>query len=528
MTRDASVLIVGLGPVGATLALLLGRAGVATVVVEREPAVFALPRAVALDDEALRVLQAAGLDGYDHLPLLADHGVRLLSAAGAPLVEIPPRRSSNGHPQVAFFQQPDLERYLRSALVRQPTVEVLLEHEMRRLAHEQDGVRVTVRDRRTGTTRDLWTEWVVGCDGAAGGVRRALGIRLRGFTSRRRWLVVDTRMRRSVARAPFEFICDPARPTVSAPLPGGLHRWEFMLLPNEDHNPGDLAEYARALVTRCTDVDDFEVLRTSVYRFHARVAESWSDGRVFLAGDAAHLSPPFAGLGLSSGLRDAHNLAWKLAAVVGGRSSTRLLGSYESERRPDAVRLIARAVALGGLVQTTQRPIAAVRDAALRTANRPPLVQRWVAAGGWKPRTTYRRGFLHPRTRRRAGEGSQIPQPAVRLPNGKQEAFDDVLGGAFSLVGWRTDPRLGLDTASSRVIEAFGVRIMRLEPDLAPLSESLEVVVIADADGVLERWFRAAGASLALVRPDHYVYAVFETSEAPSVLREFSCAMGAA
>lgn len=519
MTADAPIVIVGLGPVGATLALLLGRFGVATVVVERESEVVAHPRAVALDDEALRVLQAAGLEGR-HLPLLADRGLRLRSATGEPLIELPPRRSSNGHPAVAFFHQPGLERELRSRLVRQPTVEVLLAHDMEDFVQERDGVRLTVRNRRTATTRDLRAAWLIGCDGATGGVRRASGIRLRGFTSRRRWLVVDTRMRRPVPGAPFEFICDPTRPTVSAPLPGGLHRWEFMLLPGEDANRMQSRQHASALVAQRAHGAAFEVLRASAYTFHARVAERWSEGRVLLAGDAAHLSPPFAGLGLSSGLRDAHNLAWKLAAVAGGAASPTLLSTYELERRPDATRAIALAVALGVLVQARRKPLVAARDAAIARAVEPPAVQRWIARGGWKPAPAYRHGLVHPRRRRRRGEGSPFPQPVVQVPGMGERRLDDVLGARFSIVAWNAAPGDVLDPRPRRALAEIGGRILRIATGPASGAHSPDVVVMADDDDLLEHWFTAAGVPLALVRPDHDVYAALAAFEAPAVLAE--------
>ena len=519
MTDARPVVIVGMGPVGATLALLLGRAGVATVVVEREPAVFALPRAVALDDEALRILQAAGLDEDDRPPLVSDRDVRLLSAAGESLVAIPPSRSVNGHPQVAFFHQADLERKLRSRISRQPTVEVLLGYDMECLGQERGGVRLTVCDRRTGSRRELRAGWVIGCDGAAGTVRRLLGIRLRGFTSRRRWLVVDVSMRRTGERVPFEFICDPARPTVSAPLPGGLHRWEFMLLPGEDPGRAEQAERARVLVARMADGEDFEILRASAYTFHARIAEHWSAGRVLLAGDAAHLTPPFAGLGLSLGLRDAHNLAWKIAAVTERSVDPVLLGSYESERRPDAVRLIALAVALGVLVQARRRRLVVARDAVIRRVADTPTVGRRIAGGDWKPTPTYGDGFVYPRRRRRAGEGSPFPQPVVRVPDVGDRRLDDVLGATFSIVAWRIAPVEALDAGLRRALAALGGRILRVETDTASCSRASDVV-IADRGRVLEHWFARAGVPLALLRPDHHVYAVFDGSEAPAVVSE--------
>ncbi len=526
MSDTDRVVIVGMGPVGATLALLLGRAGVPTLVLERDAAPSAGPRAVALDDEALRVLQAAGIRAGDDLPLVADRALQFVSAAGAPLLELPPQVSSHGHPSVAFFHQPDLELALRAAVAGQARVEVLLGQELEGFTDERDHVRVKARDVGSGRTQEFRGRWLIGCDGARGTVRRSLGIRLRGWTSRRRWLVVDVQGVGDIRGAPFRFICDPARPTVSVPLPGGAHRWEFMLLPGEDRDEFPRPDQVRALVAHRTGFADFDLLRASVYTFHARVAERFGAGRVLLAGDAAHLSPPFAGMGLSSGLRDAHNLAWKLGAVTRGHAGDALVRSFDAERRPEAIGLIARAVALGAVVQTTRTGPATLRDAALRTATRPRLVREWIAAGGWKPQPTYRAGFVVPRSKRRPGEGAQLPQPAVRGRDGEIRPLDDVLGVGFSLLGWDLDPWAELDARSRGALESVGTKPFSVCGTPAASCDSGQSTSV-HADALLPDWFAQTGTSMALVRPDRHVYAVFEPQEAASLIREFGRALSA-
>lgn len=525
MTDTDRVVIVGMGPVGATLALLLGRAGVPTIVLERDVTPFAGPRAVALDDQALRVLQAAGI-GRDRVPLVVDRALQFISAGGDPVLELSPQISSHGHPAVAFFHQPDLEVALRAAVAGQESVEVLLRHELEDFRDERDHVRVRARDVGSGRTQEVSGRWLIGCDGARGTVRRHLGIRLRGFTSRRRWLVVDVSGADDMRGAPFRFICDPARPTVSVPLPGGAHRWEFMLPPGENGDRFRRPEQVRALVTHRTGCEAPDVVRASVYRFHARVAERFSHGRVLLAGDAAHLSPPFAGLGLSCGLQDAHNLAWKLTAVMHRHAGAGLVRSYSAERRPEAMRSIARAVALGALVQTTRRPLATLRDRALGTATKPPPVQEWIAGGGWKPRSTYRTGFIVQRSIRRPGEGGQLPQPTVRTPDGALRALDDVLGAGFSILGRDADPWAALNTESRRALEIIGARPVCMRSGSTASCESRGETSV-DVEGLIPAWFARADAPMALVRPDRHVYAVFEPREAASLIRGFTRALSA-
>lgn len=523
------VVIVGLGPVGATLALLLARAGVQTLVVEREGEVHALSRAVALNDVALRVLQSAGLAAETGPSLHVAPVLRFASARGQPLLELPVTRSTHGHPAVAFFHQPELERRLRAALAREPTVHVLPEHELRDFEQHGDRVVATVVDRRARGALHVNASFVVGCDGARSVVRRLAGIRMRGYTSRRRWLVADVISPSPLGDNAFEFTCDPRRPTVSAPLPGGRHRFEFMLLPGETAEEMARPEAVRALIARRTSpaqADGLRVLRADAYAFHVRVADCWRRQRVFIAGDAAHLSPPFAGLGLSSGLRDADNLAWKLAAAVGGSASEELLSSYERERRSDAVRLIARAVALGTVVQTTRPPLAAIRDAGMRAVGGVPATRGWAARGGWKPPTAYRQGFIEPGRTPRRSRGVQIPQPTVRVAGTSERRLDDVLGHGFALVALGIDPRAHLDTASRHILNALPARIVCVGASRLGGAAPPDVITVEDATGMLREWLRRAEATLALVRPDRYAFAFFAPEETTEVLRGIAARIG--
>lgn len=522
----APVAVVGLGPVGATLALLLARAGVPTIAIEREPDVFPLSRAVALDDEALRVLQAAGL-GADQLPgLLTEQTVRFRSRLGAPLIELPPRVSPNGHPAIAFFHQPDLERALREELRRQTSVTLLLGHVLEGFRQHVDGVSLTVRDRRTGSRRVVDAKFLLGCDGGRSLVRRELGIRLRGMTFARRWLVVDTQRSGRTPAGPFEFVCDPARPTVAAPLPEARQRWEFMLLPGEEAAEMEQPAAVRALIGRFSAPRELEVLRATVYTFHARVAERWRDGRAFVVGDAAHLSPPFAGQGLSAGLRDAHNLAWKVAAVADGSASSGLLDTYETERRPRVTELIALAVLLGTIIQTRRRSLAAIRDAALRMVLGVPGVRSWLAGGGWKPPSRYRHGLVRKRWADRRVSGRQLPQPSVLWSSSEQRPLDDVLGCRFALIGLETDPSVALDAPSRAVVDALSIQLVHVSSTFGRTHAKNGVVSVRDPTGALQEWFKRAGGSLALVRPDRHVYAVFAPNETASTLRALASDVG--
>jgi 3-(3-hydroxy-phenyl)propionate hydroxylase len=386
------VVVVGLGPVGATAALLLAARGVPVVAIEREPQPHGGSRAVALDDTGLSVLEAAGL-GAELGGLFAPaRTIRFSSRAGDVLLELRPSLTDHGHPELAFFHQPDLERALRSALGRAKGVEVRLRQQVTGLSPGAEGVEVEMADVLSGQRSGLRAAVVLGCDGARSTVRRALGARLRGVSPARRWLVVDT-VSEGEAPGRFEFGCDPRRPWVHGTLPDGRHRWEFLLSPDEAAGQLERPESVARLLEGRGHTPS-AVGRAGVYLHHARMADRLSGGRVLLLGDAARLSPPFAGQGLSAGLRDASAASWRAAAVTEGRAGPELLAAYGRERRPDSVRVIALALAVGAIVQTRDRRIAAVRDAAIGALWRLPRVRAWAHAGRWRPS----RGFsLEPR-----------------------------------------------------------------------------------------------------------------------------------
>ncbi|MDE1568936.1 bifunctional 3-(3-hydroxy-phenyl)propionate/3-hydroxycinnamic acid hydroxylase [Aquabacter sediminis] len=468
------VAIVGLGPVGACLANLLGLKGVSTLVLERETNAYHLPRAVHFDDEVMRVFQAIGLADEIEPTTRCNPGMRFVDAQGALLLDWPrPQGESPQGWQASYrFHQPDLERILRAGLARFPSVEVRTRCDV--FAFTDDGASVEVRyeELGTGTPRTVRARYVVGCDGGRSLVRRFMGSSLEDLGFHERWLVLDVMLRRDKPELGDHTIqyCDSARPATYVRGPGDRRRWEITVHPHEDAATMTTPRKVWELLAPWLKPEEAELERAAVYTFHSAVARQWRAGRLLVAGDAAHLTPPFMGQGMCSGVRDAANLAWKLEAVVNGHAADALLDTYQSERAPDARAYIETAMRLGGLINTcnTEAALASAfrdEDGVARLKSRVPQLGAGLAAG------------------RADRAGQRIPQP--RLADGRR--LDEAVGYGFALLA-----RESLWRAASE-----GVRRGFTEAGIAVLTETDGPALAALLD--------EADASALLVRPDRYV-----------------------
>ena len=476
------VAIVGLGPTGLTLAHLLGRRGLRVLALEREPQFYGNARAVYTDDECMRIFQAAGVAADVEADMLLDTPVQWVLEDGSVLAQLRRTDRPYGWALSNFFYQPYLETKMERLLARYPNVTVMRGRELVNFVQDEDGVVVEhaasagsqyaqppAAAPKLSESARVRAQWLVACDGGRSGVRNSLGIKMAGKSFPEPWLVVDIKAKEGedcFRHMPyFNFHCDPKQPTVSCPQPNGHHRFEFLLMPGQTKEQMEDPATVRSLLARYVDVDKVEVLRRLVYTFNALVAERWREGRVLLAGDAAHMTPQFMGQGMSSGVRDAHNLAWKLDAVLRG-ADPKLIDTYESERKPHAKEMIDISVQMKNFVSLANPLQAKLRNVVVKTLLKTPKVGDYLREARFKPPPTYPHGayFGLPRRRRNGAEGRPIPQPQVRTYEGRRALLDDFLGEDFALVGNACDPRAGLDAQTLAALTALGVRCVALYP----------------------------------------------------------------
>jgi len=493
------VAVIGYGPTGVTAANLLGAMGLRVVVLERDAEVFSRARAISTDEEVLRIWQRTGLAERLTRDMLAERPLDFVDARGRAFIRACPTPQGHGHPPQMFLYQPALEQVLREGVGRYPNVEVLLRHECLRLRQDADGVELTVvgADDRVRRRR---ASYVIAADGGSSLTRAQLHIGYEGRTYEDRWVVIDTKMLKPWPdHDRLRFRCDPARPAVDCPTPLGHHRWEFPILPGDDEQRLITDDAVYELVARYgIGRDSVEVLRATVYSHHVRFAARFRAGRVFLVGDAAHAMPPWIGQGMAAGVRDVANLCWKLDAVLRGQLPESVLDSYEAERKPHVKEVTRRAVLVGRIITERRRPVARVRNHALRALDRVPGLSNQLQNRSWIPVARYADGLqARPRTR---ATGRQLPQPWVTGPDGTRVRLDDALGGRWLLLHART-------ATPQPVWDRLGLPSLTVAPAGSRPAEN----TLVDRDGVLLAWLSEHRAATVALRPDAYVYAAART-----------------
>ena len=511
MTYD--VLIVGFGPVGATTANLLARRGLRVGVVEAEFEIYDKPRALTFDHEVMRIFQACGLADRIAEFTTPHPGTHYLGIDGRVIKKVdslPPPYPLAWPPTITFVQ-PEIERLLRDGVRRSAAVDVYLGHRGVAFTQDDRGVALTVRHVTQGKEHVLQARTLLGCDGANSFVRKHLDIPLEDLGFDEWWMVVDARIRNPVDLPPrcIQY-CWPSRPATFVPGPGNLRRWEIKLLPGERPEEFGRHENVVQQIARFVDPSCVEIWRSAVYRFHALLAQRWRHGRVFLLGDACHQTPPFLGQGMCAGIRDAANLAWKLAMVLRDGAPDALLDSYEQERKPHVRTLVATAKEFGQIIGELDPEAARIRDETLRgqleRGEAETIRQRFV------PNLTTGIIDRGPRAR---GAGTLFVQPKIRRHTrndavGDEVLLDDLLQFRFLIAAATAEAQAWLTPASRELWRRLGGERITIQPaEQAGPANSLaddDIRNLRETDGLFAAWMREQECVAVVVRPDRYVF----------------------
>jgi 2-polyprenyl-6-methoxyphenol hydroxylase-like FAD-dependent oxidoreductase len=504
------VAIVGCGPVGALLAILLARSNHRVLILERHRAPYPLPRAVHFDDEIARIFAAAGVPAVAHSEPARSY--EWCNAAGHTLLRFDYNHEGpSGWPAANMFSQPELEALLSREMAKLPTLCIRRGHEVIDVAQSATAAEIVSRDMSNDSVHQYSASYAVGCDGANSFVRHQMDTTLHDLGFAYDWLIVDVVLDEARVFEPDNLqVCDPRRPTTVVSGGPGRRRWEFMRLESESVDELNNEELAwRLLEPWNVTKDNARLERHAVYRFQALWAENWRDKRLFVAGDAAHQMPPFAGQGMCSGLRDAANLAWKLDLVFSLGVPDTVLDSYTPERRAHVQNAIAMSRALGEVIGATDPTAVAQRD------------EFMLAAGGDPaqvlppmPPPSLPDGLLQ-------GARSASNAPPVGTLSFQTNVasaqrtgrFDEIVGTGFVLVS-SSDLREVLGTGRLKALDAIGTHLVRIisadsEIDDGPGAHA--TTVVRDIDGRYLAYLAHEGFEAVLVRPDFYIFGVAPT-----------------
>lgn len=534
---DYDVVIAGAGPTGLTLANHLGTLGVRTLVLEKLPALIDYPRGVGVDDEALRSFQAVGLVDAVRRHTVPNQIMRFVDRKGRVLAAIAPTAQPFGWPRRSGFIQPLVDRELAEGLKRFPHVALQLQRSVVDFVEFDGGIRVAVQPvdaagEPAGEMRHIDARYLVGCDGGRSPVRTALGLPFDGKSESTKWLVIDI-ADEPVGTPNVHFVLDDEFPHVVLALPHGVLRYEFMVPAGTDEAAFESDENVRKLLARVLPPHvKPNVIRRRVYMHHARIAPTFRKGRALLAGDAAHLMPVWQGQGFNTGIRDASNLAWKLAMVVKGQAGDALLDSYTQERHAHAGAMIDLSVLVGKIFVPGNPVLRALRNVVGPWLSKLPSLRQYIAEMRFKPMPFFSEGVVvHPGAPDAKGPvGKVFMQPRVANAGGKPQRLDDVIGLRFALLSWSARADAWIDEDARRIVDTLKALPVVIRPDCQSLDREPPAggVVLADADGAFKRWFDEAPGGVVILRPDRVVAAVCKPWELSDTLRELAGRMSLA
>lgn len=505
------VAILGAGPVGLTIANYLSKQGVHVTVVEQLDSLIDYPRAIGIDDESLRTIQSLGLVDKVLPHTTPNHAMRFLTPKGRCFADIQPLTREFGFSRRNAFIQPQVDNVLLQGLEQYENTQVLFSRHLDEFTQDANGVTLNIKN-KDGNKEVIHAQYLIACDGGNSIVRRTLNIGFDGKTAPNQWIVIDIE-NDPLATPHIYLCCDPVRPYVSAALPHGIRRFEFMVMPGETQEELSKPENIAKLLSKVLPTTDgIEVIRQRVYTHNARIADKFRVDRILLAGDAAHIMPVWQGQGYNSGMRDAFNLAWKVALVVQGKATPDLLDSYQVERKDHAKAMIDLSVMAGHVLAPPKKWQGFVRDGIAYALNYIKPIKQYLLEMRFKPMPKYNDGALVKDNNKESPVGKMFIQPQVQLENGQTVLLDEVIGNDFAVIAWGVDPKWGINDTNMKQWQSLGVKFIQVLPAVQLGNEKRKihdgVITIGDTGTEIRSWFGKTDQAMVILRPDRFVAAL--------------------
>lgn len=505
------VAILGAGPVGLTLANYLSKQGVQVTVIEQLDQLIDYPRAIGIDDEALRTIQSLGLVEQVLPHTTPNHAMRFLTPKGHCFADIQPLTREFGFSRRNAFIQPQVDNVLLQGLKQYSQTQVLFSRQLTEFSQDAQSVTLKMQNKQ-GQNEVVKAQYLIACDGGNSVVRRTLNIGFDGKTAPNQWIVIDIE-NDPLATPHIYLCCDPVRPYVSAALPHGIRRFEFMVMPGETQEELSKPENINKLLAKVLpNTQNIEVIRQRVYTHNARIADEFRVDRILLAGDAAHIMPVWQGQGYNSGMRDAFNLGWKMALVVKGKAGPELLDSYQIERKDHAKAMIDLSVMAGHVLAPPKKWQGFVRDGIAYALNYIKPIKQYLLEMRFKPMPQYHDGVLIQNKLKNSPVGKMFIQPKVELVSGEQVLLDEIIGNDFAILAWGVDPQWGLSETSLQQWKKLGVKFIQVLPAVQLQNEKRKqydgVICVGDIGTDIRTWFGRTNDSMVILRPDRFVAAL--------------------
>ncbi len=501
-TYDYDVAIIGYGPTANIAANYLGAAGISTVIIERDADLYSRARAVTVDGTTMRIFQQMGLSDAVKEDMDVTAFLRWKTYQGKEFMRIKPGGGNWGHANSYMIYQPLMEAKLRAGVERYTCIDIHFGRVMSGLEQDISGVTVSTTDATGKKNSTLRVKYVIGADGGSSLTRKLIGSTAQGKTKERTWIIIDSLVKKPWPDSDvLTFWSDVDRPAVDIPLSRGHHRWEIPLTEKDKKEDFESAEQIWGLLSSFgITPEHVDVTHHAFYNHHIRMVDKWRSGRVILAGDAAHLMPPWAGQGMQSGIRDAQNLAFKLSLILQHGVDDSILDSYQVERQPHVEKMTQSAISLGSLIEAKKGPAQVIRNTMMPILSKSPKFANSLAVSpdashGWFAAAPSRKNPL----------GQMLPQPEVTDSAGQATPVDDLIRIGFAVIGLDVDARTV--SGVSPWLE-LGARVVTINSQGSAAIEGAYL----DTSGEITSWMKERGARIIVLRPDRLVVASDNTS----------------